>query len=111
MAQPGRPPEPGRRSIGSMPTEALRAVFRSKIAVGTSSGPGWLKEPRVRITQGRVDEDGQFYHDLCRDRYRQTEARCGTRWQFGATAGRERVGRAQSPGGVAAEPPRQTHWD
>src|SRR5882672_7826270 len=29
----------------------------SKIAIGTSSGPGWLKEPRVRI-QGRVDEDG-----------------------------------------------------
>jgi hypothetical protein len=29
----------------------------SKIAIGTSSGPEWLKEPRVRI-QGRVDEDG-----------------------------------------------------
>jgi transposase len=44
MAQPGWPPELGRRLIGSLPTEAFRAVFRSKIAVGTSSGPGWLKE-------------------------------------------------------------------
>src|SRR6266581_1605038 len=34
----------------------------SKIAIGTSSGPAWLKEPRVRI-QGRVDEDGKGYHD------------------------------------------------
>jgi len=44
MAQPGWPPGLGRRLIGSMPTEALRAVFRSKIAIGTSSGPGWLNE-------------------------------------------------------------------
>jgi hypothetical protein len=34
-----------------MPTEALRAVFRSKIAVGTSSGPEWLNELKVRITR------------------------------------------------------------
>jgi transposase len=51
MAQPGWPPELGRRSIGSMPTEALRAVWRSKIAVGTSSGPEWLNELKVRITR------------------------------------------------------------
>jgi transposase len=34
-----------------MPTEALRAGFRSKIAVGTSSGPEWLNELKVRITR------------------------------------------------------------
>jgi len=44
MAQPGWPPELGRRSIGSVPTEALRAVRHSKIAIGTSSGPEWLNE-------------------------------------------------------------------
>src|SRR5205823_12732193 len=38
MAQPGWPPWLGRRSIGSMPTEALRAVCRSKIAVGNFIG-------------------------------------------------------------------------
>src|SRR6187402_1355933 len=52
MAQPGWPPELGRRSIGSMPTEALRAAFCSKIAVGTSSGPAWLNELQVRIHKG-----------------------------------------------------------
>jgi transposase len=41
----------GRRSIGSLPTEALRAVIRSKIAIGTSSGPEWLNELKVRITR------------------------------------------------------------
>src|SRR4051795_8850832 len=51
MAQPGWPPELGRRSIGSMPTEALRAVWRSEIAIGTSSGPEWLNELEVRITR------------------------------------------------------------
>src|SRR4051794_33115745 len=51
MAQPGWPPELGRRSIGSMPTEALRAVWRSEIAIGTSSGPEWLNELKVRITR------------------------------------------------------------
>src|SRR5665647_34766 len=51
MAQPGWPPELGRRSIGSVPTEALRAVGRSKIAIGTSSGPEWLNELKVRITR------------------------------------------------------------
>src|SRR5882762_5747568 len=34
-----------------MPTEALRAVWRSKIAIGTSSGPEWLNELKVRITR------------------------------------------------------------
>src|SRR5216683_3670379 len=67
------------------PPKPLRAVLRSKIAIGTSSGPGWLKEPRVR-KQGRVDEDGQAYHDLCRGRYRQTEARRRDRWQLGRAA-------------------------
>src|ERR1700682_815315 len=43
MAQPGWPPRLGRRSIGSMPTEDARAVFRSKIAIGTSSGPAWVE--------------------------------------------------------------------
>src|ERR1700739_4802043 len=52
MAQPGWPPELGRRSIGSMPTEALRAALCSKIAVGTSSGPAWLNELQVRIHKG-----------------------------------------------------------
>jgi transposase len=51
MAQPGWPPELGRRSIGSVPIEALRAVRRSKIAIGTSSGPEWLNELKVRITR------------------------------------------------------------
>src|ERR1700761_41102 len=51
MAQPGWPPELGRRSIGSIPIEALRAVWRSKIAIGTSSGPEWLNELKVRITR------------------------------------------------------------
>ena len=51
MAQPGWPPELGRRSIGSVPIEALRAVGRSKIAIGTSSGPEWLNELKVRITR------------------------------------------------------------
>ena len=41
----------GRRSIGSLPIEALRAVIRSKIAIGTSSGPEWLNELKVRITR------------------------------------------------------------
>jgi transposase len=41
----------GRRSIGSLPIEALRAVSRSKIAIGTSSGPEWLNELKVRITR------------------------------------------------------------
>src|SRR5499427_2698053 len=44
MAQHGWPPGPGRRLIGSMPIEALRAVVRSRIAIGTSSGPVWLNE-------------------------------------------------------------------
>jgi transposase len=35
-----------------MPTEALRAAFCSKIAVGTSSGPAWLNELQVRIHKG-----------------------------------------------------------
>jgi transposase len=35
-----------------MPTEALRAAFRSKIAIGTSSGPAWLNELQVRIHKG-----------------------------------------------------------
>jgi transposase len=51
MAQPGWPPELGRRSIGSVPIEALRAVGRSKIAIGISSGPEWLNELKVRITR------------------------------------------------------------
>jgi transposase len=51
MAQPGWPPELGRRSIGSIPIEALRAVSRSEIAIGTSSGPEWLNELKVRITR------------------------------------------------------------
>src|ERR1700710_866266 len=51
MTQPGWPPGLGRRSIGSLPTEALRAVIRSKIAIGTSSGPEWLNELKVRITR------------------------------------------------------------
>ena len=51
MAQSGWPPRLGRRSIGSMPIEALRAVSRSKIAIGTSSGPEWLNELKVRITR------------------------------------------------------------
>jgi transposase len=51
MAQPGWPPELGRRSIGSVPIEALRAIRRSKIAIGTSSGPEWLNELKVRITR------------------------------------------------------------
>jgi transposase len=34
-----------------VPTEALRAVGRSKIAIGTSSGPEWLNELKVRITR------------------------------------------------------------
>src|SRR5258708_17175749 len=52
MARPRRPPGLGRRSIGSMPTEALRAAFCSKIAIGTSSGPAWLNELQVRIHKG-----------------------------------------------------------
>src|ERR1700757_927369 len=44
MAQLGWPPGLGRRLIGSIPTEALRAVVRSRIAIGTSSGPVWLNE-------------------------------------------------------------------
>src|SRR5947208_2799755 len=51
MTQPGWPPGLGRRSIGSIPIEALRAVRRSKIAIGTSSGPEWLNELKVRITR------------------------------------------------------------
>jgi transposase len=51
MAQPGWPPELGRRSIGSLPIEALRAARRSKIAIGISSGPEWLNELKVRITR------------------------------------------------------------
>jgi transposase len=51
MAQPGWPPGLGCRSIGSLPTEALRAVCRSKIAIGTSPGPEWLNELEVRITR------------------------------------------------------------
>src|SRR5258708_27154484 len=51
MAQPGWPPELGRRSVGSVPIEALGAVGRSKIAIGTSSGPEWLNELKVRITR------------------------------------------------------------
>src|SRR5882724_11297908 len=51
MTQPGWPPGLGRRSIGSIPIEALRAVSRSKIAIGTSSGPEWLNELKVRITR------------------------------------------------------------
>src|SRR5258705_13410741 len=43
--------ELGRRSVGSVPIEALRAVGRSKIAIGTSSGPEWLNELKVRITR------------------------------------------------------------
>src|SRR5213080_3725658 len=51
MTQPGWPPGLGRRSIGSIPIEALRAVGRSEIAIGTSSGPEWLNELKVRITR------------------------------------------------------------
>src|SRR5580692_10482205 len=34
-----------------MPIEAFRAVSRSEIAIGTSSGPEWLNELKVRITR------------------------------------------------------------
>jgi transposase len=34
-----------------VPIEALRAVWCSKIAIGTSSGPEWLNELKVRITR------------------------------------------------------------
>src|SRR5258708_15326481 len=51
MTHPGWPPELGRRSVGSVPIEALRAVGRSKIAIGTSAGPEWLNELKVRITR------------------------------------------------------------
>src|SRR5258708_20132994 len=52
MARPRRPPGVGCRWVGAMTTEALRAAFCSKIAVGTSSGPAWLNELQVRIHKG-----------------------------------------------------------
>src|SRR5258708_10456939 len=52
MARPRRPPGLGRRSIGSMPTEALRAACCGKMAVGTASGPAWLNELQVGIRKG-----------------------------------------------------------
>ena len=42
--RPGWPPRPDRPIVGSLPTVATRADFRSKIAVGSSSGPVWLNE-------------------------------------------------------------------
>jgi hypothetical protein len=39
--------------VGSLRTQAVRPAVRSKIAIGSSSGPVWLMEPWVRI-QGRV---------------------------------------------------------
>src|SRR3954452_6990485 len=48
---PGGHPNWAADRSGSMPTEALRADFRSKIAIGTSSGPEWLNELKVRITR------------------------------------------------------------
>src|SRR3954470_23551599 len=104
MARFGWPPEPGRRLIGSMPTEAFWGSGRSEIAIGTSSGPVWLKEPRVRI-QGRVDEDGQAYHDLRRDRYRQIQTRRGARRQPGAVAGRQHGRGLQGVVGLASAAP------
>src|SRR5258707_1286072 len=62
-------------------------------------------------SQGRVEEDGQAYHSLCRDRYRQMEARRGNRWQLRAVASREHGGRSQGIVGVAAAPQSQTHRD
>src|ERR1700729_2955787 len=89
MAQSGWPPGLGRRLIGSMPTEAFEGSVRSKIAIGTSSGPEWLHELKVRIHKGGIDEDGQTYHNLCRYRYRQTQARCSARGRPRGGAGRE----------------------
>src|SRR3954470_12619225 len=80
---------------------SLWGSSRSEIAIGTSPGPVWLKEPWVRI-QGRVDEDGQAYHDLRRDRYRQTYTRRGDRRQLGAAAGREHARGLQGAVGLAA---------
>src|SRR5258705_7830324 len=62
-------------------------------------------------SQARVEEDGQAYHSLRRDRYRQTEARRGNRWQLRAVAGREHGGRSQGLVGVAAAPQSQTDRD
>jgi hypothetical protein len=42
--RPGWPPRPDRPIVGSLPTVAERAGFRSKIAIGSSSGPVWLTE-------------------------------------------------------------------
>src|SRR5438067_2103420 len=49
--RPGWPPRPDRPIVGSLPTVAARADFRSKIAVGSSSGPVWLIELEVRIAR------------------------------------------------------------
>src|ERR1700737_5641476 len=48
---PGGHPGRAEDRLDRCPPKPLRAVFRSKIAIGTSSGPGWLKELRVRITR------------------------------------------------------------
>src|SRR3954463_12432279 len=48
---PGGHPNWAADRSGSIPIEALRAVSRSKIAIGTSSGPEWLNELKVRITR------------------------------------------------------------
>src|SRR6266404_2548088 len=61
--------------------------------------------------KGGIDEDGQAYHDLCWDRYRQKEARCGARGQPRAVAGGEHVGRPRGVAGMAATAPRQTCRD
>ena len=53
--------------------------------------------------KGGIDEDGQAYHDLCRDRYRQKEARCGDRGQPRAVTGGEHGGRPRGVAGRAAE--------
>ena len=50
---------PGRTADRRIVTHrSLVSCGRSKIAIGSSSDPGWLKEPRVRITR-KGDEDEQ----------------------------------------------------
>src|SRR6516165_9188298 len=51
MVRPGWPPRPDRRSSDRAHPKPAGAAVRSRIAIGFFVGPGWLKEPWVRITR------------------------------------------------------------
>src|SRR5262244_2780102 len=62
----------GRRIGCSRAARAAAEQDRDRFFIG----PGWLKEPRVRITRKGSTKMSKGYHSVRRHRYRQAQAGC-----------------------------------